>query len=176
MKTRNIVGLLAGIATVALAATPGFAAEIRVDGFPDFNTHLDKQIPIFQKANPDIKVTHQMNNHGDHHKKLTTNLATGDGAGDVVIVDVGFIGAFVDAGGFEDLSAAAYGADTMKGDFVPYAWDQGKGTDGKQYAIPVDIGPGVLYYRRDVLATLVDLSVVLDGVESGASCGDWADG
>ena len=143
--------LLAGIAALAIIATPSLAGDVRVDGFPDFNTHLDKQIPLFQEQNPDVTVTYQMNNHGDHHKRLTTNLATGEGAGDVVIVDIGFIGSFIDAGGFENLSAAPYNADAMADGFVSYAWDQGKGTDGNQYAIPVDIGPGVMYYRRDLL-------------------------
>ena len=151
MKKTILAGLLAGFASAAVAVTPAMAGDVRVDGFPDFNTHLDKQIPLFKEQNPDVNVTYQMNNHGDHHKKLTTNLATGSGAGDVVIVDVGFIGAFINAGGFENLSAAPYNADTMKENFVSYAWDQGKGTDGNQYAIPVDIGPGVMYYRRDVL-------------------------
>jgi len=150
MKKILLAGLLAGFATTVTAVLPATAGDVRIDGFPDFNSHLDKQIPNFKKSSPDINVTYQMNNHGDHHKKLTTNLATGSGAGDVVIVDVGFIGAFTNAGGFVDLSAAPYNADAMKDKFVSYAWDQGKGTDGKQYAIPVDIGPGVLYYRRDI--------------------------
>ena len=31
-----------------------------------------------------------------------------------------------------------------------YAWAQGKGADGDMYGIPVDLGPGVMYYRTDV--------------------------
>lgn len=143
--------ILTCLAIVAIPASAASAAEIRLDGFPDFNNHLDNVIPVFEEANPDIGVTYQMNNHGDHHKKLTTNLATGTGAGDIVIVDIGFIGSFIDAGGFENLSDAAYGADALADGFVDYAWSQGQGTDGNQYAVPIDIGPGVMYYRRDVL-------------------------
>ena len=153
MKKILFAGLLAGFATVSATAT-ALAGDVRVDGFPPFDTHFDKQIPIFNKAHPDIKVTYQMNDHGDHHKKLTTNLATQSGAGDVVIVDVSYIGAFINAGGFENLSAAPYEADAMKEGFVEYAWDQGKGADGNQYGIPIDIGPGVMYYRRDVLESV----------------------
>ena len=143
--------LLTCLASVAISASAASADEIRLDGFPDFNNHLDKVIPVFTETNPGITITYQMNNHGDHHKRLTTNLATGSGAGDIVIVDIGFIGSFIDAGGFENLSDAAYGADEMSERFVDYAWSQGQGTDGNQYAIPIDIGPGVMYYRRDVL-------------------------
>lgn len=143
--------LMAGVTALALTAGPALAGEIRFDGFPDFNSHLDVLIPQFQAANPGTDVTYQMNNHGDHHKKLTTNLATGSGAGDVVVVDVGFIGAFINSGGFENLSGAEYGAADLEDKFVGYAWNQGKGADGNQYGIPIDIGPGVMYYRRDVL-------------------------
>lgn len=143
--------LLAGLASLALLTATSFAAEVRFDGFPDFDSHLDKLIPGYKTSNPGVDITYQMNNHGDHHKKLTTNLATGSGAGDVVVVDVGFIGSFINSGGFENLSGPEYGAAQMEGDFVGYAWSQGKGADGNQYGIPIDIGPGVMYYRRDVL-------------------------
>jgi len=95
-----------------------------------------------------------MNDHGDHHKKLTTNLATQSGAGDIVIVDVSYVGAFINAGGFVNLSEEPYNAAQFEDGFVPYAWKQGQGTDGNQYGIPVDIGPGVMYYRRDALESV----------------------
>ena len=157
--------LMAGVTALALVTGPALAGEIRFDGFPDFNSHLDVLIPQFQAANPDVSVSYQMNDHGDHHKKLTTNLATGSGAGDVVVVDVGFIGSFINSGGFENLSGAEYGAADLEDKFVSYAWNQGKGADGNQYGIPVDIGPGVMYYRRDVLE---DAGLDIDDVT-----GDW---
>lgn len=143
--------LIALAASTSMLATVTAAQDIRLDGWPDLNSNLDVVIPLYQAANPDVAITYQMNNHGDHHKKLTTNLATGSGAGDIVAVDVGFVGSFINEGGFENLSADVYGADELKDNFVSYAWQQGQGTDGNQYAIPVDIGPGVLYYRRDIL-------------------------
>jgi len=142
---------LAGILCATLSSTLAVAGDVRFDGFPDLNSHLDKILPDYAKVSPNVNVTYQMNDHGDHHKKLTTNLATGSGAGDVVVVDVGFIGSFINAGGFENLSDPVYGATDLADSFVGYAWNQGKGTDGNQYGIPLDIGPGVMYYRRDVL-------------------------
>ena len=145
---------LATVASAALIAGAAQAQDIRIDVWPDIDSHLETVIPGFESANAGIAVTYQANNHGDHHKKLTTNLATGEGAGDVVAVDVGFVGSFVNAGGFVSLSDPAYGADDMRDLFASYAWDQGKGADGNQYAIPLDIGPGVMYYRRDVLSSI----------------------
>lgn len=138
-------------AAASLLTTNAIAGDIRFDGWPDLDSHLDTVIPLFEAKNADMKINYQMNNHGDHHKKLTTNLATGTGAGDVVAVDVGFIGSFINEGGFENLSGAEYGANDLQSGFVDYAWTQGQGLDGNQYGIPYDIGPGVMYYRTDVL-------------------------
>ncbi|WP_068315837.1 extracellular solute-binding protein [Polycladidibacter hongkongensis] len=158
--------LALGIAA-SLMAFSAQAGDIRLDGFPDFNSHLDKIIPVYQEDHADANITYQMNNHGDHHKRLTTNLATGSGAGDIAIVDVGFIGTFINSGGFENLSGADYGADALADQFVGYAWAQGKGADGNQYGIPVDIGPGVMYYRRDALKAVgTDIDSVIKDWDS----------
>lgn len=165
MKNIFTVGVLATALTTVIAAVPAYAEDIRVDGFPPFDTHFDKQVALFNESMPDIAVTYQMNEHGDHHKQLTTNLATQSGAGDVVIVDVSFIGAFINAGGFVNLSEAPYSAADFKDGFVPYAWNQGQGADGNQYGMPIDIGPGVMYYRRDVLDSV--------GGDIDAVIADW---
>ncbi|MCX6127895.1 MAG: extracellular solute-binding protein, partial [Proteobacteria bacterium] len=125
--------------------------DIRIDGFPDYDSHFKLVIPEFMKSNTDLDVKFLINNHEDHHKKLTSNLATGSGAGDLVLVDVSRLGAFINAGGFVNLSTAPYNADGLAAQFAAYSWAQGKGTDGQQYAIPIDLGPGVLFYRRDII-------------------------
>ncbi len=158
-------GYLAVTGCALLLTSTAFAADIRFDGWPDLDSHLDKVIPLYQAEHESQNVTYLMNNHGDHHKKLTTNLATGAGAGDVVAVDVGFVGSFINAGGFENLSDEAYGADELEDGFVTYAWQQGRGIDGQQYGIPYDIGPGVMYYRRDILDTA--------GLEIDEMIEDW---
>lgn len=140
-----------GLSGVTLSADAESKTTIRVDGFPDYDSHFKVVVPKFEKANKDLEVKYTINQHGDHHTKLTTNLATGKGAGDVVLVDVSRLGAFINSGGFVNLSQKPYDAEGLSSNFVPYSWAQGKGSDGKQYAIPIDIGPGVLYYRNDYL-------------------------
>lgn len=146
MKINHLV--LCG--AIAFGATSTIAAEnnIRFDGFPDFDSSLKVLLPEFEKKT-NIKVDYLMNNHGDHHTKLTTNLATGSGAGDVIVVDVEKIGPFVASGGLVNLSKA-YNVEQYEALFAPYAWAQGKGADGGIYGIPVDLGPGVMYYRNDI--------------------------
>lgn len=160
-KTLLATALFGLIACTAQAQT-----NIRFDGFPDFDSSLKKILPQFHKENPNVKVDYVMNNWGDHHTKLTSNLATGAGAGDVVVVDVTRIGDFVNNGGFVNLSEK-YSAGELSKEFAPYAWAQGQGVDGSQYGIPVDLGPGVVYFRRDVAESVgADINDVLKDWDS----------
>ncbi len=147
MKLKSIT--LAAMVSAAAVGSVQAEENIRFYGFPDFDSSLNVLLPDFTEKTG-IKVDYLMNNHGDHHTKLTTNLATGSGAGDVVVVDVEKIGPFVASGGLVNLSAS-FKADQYKDQFAPYAWAQGQGADGSVYGIPVDLGPGVMYYRRDLL-------------------------
>lgn len=158
--------LATAILGIGMACSAQAQTSIRFDGFPDFDSSLKKILPQFHQENPDIKVDYVMNNWGDHHNKLTANMATGSGAGDVVVVDVTRIGDFVNNGGFVNLTEK-YGAGKLAGKFAPYAWAQGQGVDGNQYGIPVDLGPGVVYYRRDVAdAVGADINDVLKSWDS----------
>lgn len=160
LKTLTLATVTAlGIATTVNAAD----SNIRFDGFPDFDSSLKVLLPEFEKETG-INVDYLMNNHGDHHTKLTTNLATGSGAGDVIVVDVEKIGPFVASGGLVNLSEQ-YGADKYQERFAPYAWTQGKGADGDVYGMPVDLGPGVMYYRSDVFEKA--------GIDVNKAIKDW---
>ncbi|EHY9857441.1 extracellular solute-binding protein [Vibrio parahaemolyticus] len=162
MKLKTVA--LACAAAFGVAATATAAdSNIRFDGFPDFDSSLKVLLPDFEKETG-IKVDYLMNNHGDHHTKLTTNLATGSGAGDVIVVDVEKIGPFVASGGLVNLSEN-YGADKYAENFAPYAWAQGKGADGDVYGMPVDLGPGVMYYRTDVFEKA--------GIDVNEAIKDW---
>ncbi|MCG9749792.1 extracellular solute-binding protein [Vibrio brasiliensis] len=162
MKLKTLT--LATVTALGMATTVNAAdSNIRFDGFPDFDSSLKVLLPEFEKENG-IKVDYLMNNHGDHHTKLTTNLATGSGAGDVIVVDVEKIGPFVASGGLVNLSEQ-YGADKYQERFAPYAWTQGKGADGDVYGMPVDLGPGVMYYRSDVFEKA--------GIDVNKAIKDW---
>lgn len=124
MKLKTL-SLSAAVALGLASAAQASDANIRFDGFPDFDSSLKVILPDFEKQSG-IKVDYLMNNHGDHHTKLTTNLATGSGAGDVIVVDVEKIGPFVASGGLVNLSEK-YGADKYAENFASYAWAQGKG-------------------------------------------------
>lgn len=170
MKLKTLT--LATVTALGVASTVNAAdSEIRFDGFPDFDSSLKVLLPDFEKETG-IKVDYLMNNHGDHHTKLTTNLATGSGAGDVIVVDVEKIGPFVASGGLVNLSEN-YGADKYAESFAPYAWAQGKGANGDVYGMPVDLGPGVMYYRTDVFEKAgIDLNEAIKDWDSYIKAGE----
>ncbi|MPW31735.1 extracellular solute-binding protein [Agarivorans sp. B2Z047] len=143
LKKLSLALVIAGTAVAAQAET-----TIRYDCWPNHDKTAVEKIDDFYKANPGIKVEVLSNNWVDHHNKLTTALATGDGAGDVVCIDVEKIGAIVNQGGFANMSKA-FNAVQDENKFAPFAWVQGKGADGEQYALPLNVGPGVMYYRRE---------------------------
>lgn len=167
-KTLALTSAVAlGLAATATAADK----QIRFDGFPDFDSSLKVLLPDFEKETG-IKVDYLMNNHGDHHTKLTTNLATGSGAGDVIVVDVEKIGPFVASGGLVNLSQQ-YGADKYEERFAPYAWTQGKGADGDIYGMPVDLGPGVMYFRTDIFKNAgIDVEQAIKDWDSYIAAGE----
>jgi len=135
--------LIGGVASAQTRLTVGF--------FDDFENHLNNVLPRFYELYPDVIIEPRVLGFGDHHDLLITNLATGSGAPDVVVLEVGYIARFIAEGGLRDLSVEPFNADQYQDLFVDYAWAQGRSNDGRQVAMPTDIAPGTMFYRRDVL-------------------------
>lgn len=157
MSMQNRLGV--SLITLSLMGSAA-AADIRFDGFPDYDSQLRAILGDFNTH----EVGMLMNEWGGHHDRLKTSLATGSGAGDVVLIDRGMVGSFINEGGFVDLTDwFAPNADQ----YAEYAVAQGQGADGRQYAVPVDLGPGVMYYRRDYMEDRgYDLDVVMQSWDS----------
>jgi multiple sugar transport system substrate-binding protein len=139
---------LALLTSVASAQT---RTTLTVGVFPDLDTVVKAAIPGFQKKFPNIDIKVVSLAYADHHNALTTALATGNGAGDVVAVDFGYVARFAEGGGLTDLAKAPYNANTLKSRFVSYTFPQAT-FGGRVVAIPTDIGPGTMVYRTDMLA------------------------
>lgn len=136
----------------ALALAAGLAVAQRtltVSLYPDLDSHVEQAIAEFEAAHDDVEIELRVLQHGDHHNALVTQLATGSGAADVVAIDVGFIARFVAEGGLTDLSQPPFEAGRYRDIFAEYAWLQGSTTEGRIVAMPTDLGPGVMFYRRD---------------------------
>lgn len=146
-----LVWVVAALLVLGLSAMGQAATKITVGVFPDLDSVAKNAIPEFNKLYPDIEVELQVLGFADHHNALLTALATGSGAPDVAAIEIGYVGRFAVEGGLTDLSKAPYSAGQYKDLFVPYAWGQATTHDGRLVAMPTDIGPGSMFYRRDVI-------------------------
>jgi multiple sugar transport system substrate-binding protein len=142
------------ILAVVLIFTLGLAVaqtRITLGLFEPLNEHVERVLPQFLEQHPEYEVEVRTLGFTDHHDLLVTALATGTGAPDVVAIEIGYIARFVAEGGLVDLSEAPFNADQYEDLFVDYAWLQARTPDDRQVAMPTDIAPGVMYFRRDHL-------------------------
>ena len=147
---------LATLAVLGLVATPSQAQAqaqktvITVATFPDLDRAARAALPRWNKLHPDMEVKIVSLQYTDHHTAMTTALATGSGLPDVMAVDFRFMGKFAEAGGLEDLLKPPFNAAPLRERFVRYTVPQATNTKGELVALPADIGPGTLLYRKDI--------------------------
>ena len=139
-------------AVVAMAAPLSWAQKttLTVATFPDLDRASKAAVDSFQQQYPKVELKIVSLQYADHHTAMTTALATGSGLPDVMAVDFRFIGKFSESGGLEDLNGAPYNAQALRPQFVKYTFAQATGSKGNLAAMPADIGPGTLLYRKDV--------------------------
>lgn len=158
LTRRSAAGALlaAGLSAAmpAAAQTPATrvpASVLRVATFPDLDRAAIAAAPRWRARHPEVELKLLSMQYADHHLSMTTALATGSGLPDVMAIDLRYIGKFAGSGGFVDLNQAPYLAASHADDYVRFAMAQGAGPGGTQVAIPADIGPGTLIYRKDLL-------------------------
>jgi multiple sugar transport system substrate-binding protein len=116
------------------------------------------------KANfPEYTIELQPADFGGHHNRLVTQIAAGTGANDVEALEIGYIARFVADGGLTDLAKAPFnGMETGK-DLVKFGMSNATTNDGKLVALPVDIAPAVMFWRKSILDDAgVDMSALAD--------------
>jgi multiple sugar transport system substrate-binding protein len=125
--------------------------ELVVASFPDLDRAAGAALPRWRERHADIPARMVSLQYADHHTKMALLLATGSGVPDVMALDLRFIGQFVHSGGLENLDAPPYAAQRDSAAIVPFALAQARNAQGHLAAMPTDIGPGTLLYRRDLL-------------------------
>ena len=144
---------LASLAVLLTAMNVSAAdpVTLTVASFPDFDRAVKAAIPMYKKTHPEVEIKLVSLAYGDHHNAMTTALATGANLPDVMAVDFGFIGKFAESGGLEDLSKAPYNGAQFRSKLARFSFPQAMSTTGALAALPADIGPGTLFYRKDML-------------------------
>ncbi|MEW6405329.1 MAG: extracellular solute-binding protein, partial [Chloroflexota bacterium] len=117
----------------------------------------------FKAKFPNITVKFQSADFGGHHQRLTTVIAAGQPTNDIEALEVGYIAGFVANGGLTNLGEYPYNGKQVGKDIVKFAMSNATTRDGKLVAMPVDIAPAVLFYRKDLAdAAGVDLDNLKD--------------
>ncbi|WP_169306591.1 ABC transporter substrate-binding protein [Cohnella pontilimi] len=134
----------------ASAAPSDSSAPAKLEGNLVVWTYFD-QVKIlaesFMAKNPGVKVDVQIFPGDQYETKLMTALQTGQNAPDIVDLDRGYIGKFLESPYLADLSAM--GGDDVVKDHIPYVKEYGKSADGKLRAISDNSSPGGFWYVRE---------------------------
>lgn len=144
-------------AAVAPAVAPAVAlpvlapATITVASFPDLDRAVKTALPLWEKLYPQVKVKLVSLQIDDHHNSMTTALAAGARLPDVMAIDFRYVGSFAESKGMDDLLQAPYGAGQYRAQFVPFTFVQATSSRGTLGAMPADLGPGTLFYRKDLM-------------------------
>jgi multiple sugar transport system substrate-binding protein len=146
-----ITALVVAVITINATAARAAKTTLVVAAYPSIDQILKEAVPHWKKLHPDVDIKIVGREFSDHHSSMITALATNSGLPDVMAVEIQFIGRFIEGGGLEDLSQAPYRALQHKNKIIPYAWAQATSDTGTLGAIPTDVGPGTLLYRKDII-------------------------
>jgi ABC-type glycerol-3-phosphate transport system substrate-binding protein len=103
-------------------------------------------LPDFRELHPNLELEFVNYPPAEVGQNLALAIQGGTGAPDVALMENPQIPRIVDLGGVIDLTERI--GDDVE-DFNPSALNLGL-KDGRYYSVPWDIGPAVLYYRRDI--------------------------
>ncbi|MGF6823822.1 cellobiose transport system substrate-binding protein [Microbacterium sp. ZKA21] len=154
MKTPRmvLVGAAALAATSVLAGCSGSGAtdadgDVSLTLWARGNSVPDDVEAVLAEQFPDYDITFE--NIPDIEDKLRAALRSGSGLPDVVMMGGSLPSFFSVADEFVDLSEQA-----AAGDAVEWGLALGQSPDGRQVALPTDIGPWGFFYRADILESL----------------------
>lgn len=153
MKRLFVVVLL--LLLVALPAQP-VAAEIVVNFWNNFSggdgEFMSAMVQQFNETHPDIRVEVSGVTWDDYYNRLLTSIAGGIGP-DVAIMHTTHVPAYANQGMLLPFDEELASRNIPVDDYVESAWT-GLNYQGKQYGIPLDVHPWVLYYNKDILGEL----------------------
>lgn len=134
------------------AFDPNKQYTISVGCFGDLETAYKA---VFESADfktkyPNIKFKFQTADFSGHHNRLTTVLAAGEATNDIEAIEIGYVAKFVEGGGLTDLAAKPFDGFVAGKDLVKFAMANATTKKKQLVAMPVDIAPAVLFYRKSL--------------------------
>lgn len=149
--------LISAAAAVAAARTGRARADdapapLTLASFPDLDRAARIAIASWRTGPGRPPVRLASLSTGDHHTAMMTAMAAGSNLPDLMAVDVDYIGKFASTGGLTDLALPPFDAGRYRAELPAFAVAAATNRRGELTALPVDIGPGALFYREDRLA------------------------
>ena len=136
-----------GLAGCSGTGTPDAEGDVTLTLWARGNSVPNDVEAILAEQFPDYDITFE--NIPDIEDKLRAALRSGSGLPDLVMMGGSLPSFFSVADEFVDLSEQAAGSDA-----VEWGLELGQSPDGRQVALPTDIGPWGFFYRTDVLESL----------------------
>jgi multiple sugar transport system substrate-binding protein len=148
---RKACALLAVMGTCVAMTAHAETVTLTVNAFRSFDLIIKAAIPAWKKLHPDVDIKVVSRESVDHHDTMMAALAAGSSQIDVMPVELDFLGQFAESGALEDLSKVPYNGLLYRKKFVDYTFPLATNSRGELIAIPADVGPGTLFYRKDIL-------------------------
>lgn len=133
--------------TNTVTSAPGSApkGDVTVWSWNIAAKSLQQLVPAFEKRQPGVRVNVDMTG-ARMTTRLMLSLASGVGAPDVSQFELSDAPRYIATGKLADLSPVAM---KYRAQFPAYLWDNCT-MDGKVYAIPWDMGPCAVFYKRSI--------------------------
>ncbi|MET9257558.1 ABC transporter substrate-binding protein [Streptomyces sp. NPDC003717] len=157
-RLRRSLAAAAGLTTLFSLAACSSGDSVSADGkttltvatFSDFG--YKPLIAEYRKTHPDVVIKERVSQLDQHHNSLSTQLASGSGAADVVAIEEGYMPKFREVKD-KFVNLADYGAAKRQGEYLPYKWSQATADDGKfVMGYGTDVGGLAICYRKDLFA------------------------
>ncbi|WP_448516012.1 ABC transporter substrate-binding protein [Pseudothermotoga sp.] len=146
MRFKFLFAVVLVIAVVSLSFAAKVTLRYGLWGQEQYEGVL-KQIELFEKLNPDIKVEVELVPWGQYWTKLQTMIASGD-CWDVFWMNI-FLGDFADRGAILELTPLIERDKVDLSPYSPVSLELGK-WKGKIYFIPRDFDTIALFYNKDM--------------------------
>jgi multiple sugar transport system substrate-binding protein len=150
--TRRRILLSAAAALASRASAAASQRPLTVASFPELDRGARGAAASWQRGGLRPPVRLASLSTADHHTAMMTAMAAGSNLPDLMAVDIDYIGKFADCGGLTDLSKLPFDAGAYRDELPAFALAAATNRRGELAALPVDIGPGALFYRADLLA------------------------
>lgn len=136
------------VAAGLLLAAPKITFWSMQQSAADLKTRQEKALKDFQAQN-NIQVELTVFPYSELQDKLVTAMGAGQGP-DILLIDQIWVAQYATAGFIGSIDDLMAGSSLKASDFFPGAWGAAH-FQGKQYAVPFDVGVwALMYYNKDI--------------------------